>query len=347
MTDLDQSAILRTLIEEGDVEALETFLVEQGVIDLSNFPGQPGWTPLAHSVLHQKKDMFRFLLRRNVDLEATISVPTLRPHTGVGTVQNRNILGFCVMAQPDFINYYEYAEILVDEGVRVRNPGMALTSQPIYLLSEKIHCLLRDADTIRLYFGNTPNHTWQRDFETATSLHQLMVVSEIARGHRDGAEMLTQIFCNENQFRAMFRRPNLLGKLILQLMQNGENINLDIYDFTRFPFDDTTRSIYDRLQRNQNERSLVFRAMEDPYNRFYHESPISTLPGDLRARILKESVSENLRRIQRDECGVCFNVRNLHQVCHNGHKLCGTCHAQMTGRGQFNCPICRTRMLDT
>jgi len=350
MSDIEQGAILRALIEEGDVEVLDKFLEEQAVIDLSNFPDGVG-TPLAHAVVHQRKNIFTYLIRRNVDLHAAISVQIPNPHTGagVGLVKNLNILGFCVMQQPNDINYYEYAEILCEEGVEICSPDMDLTSQPVWLLFEKIHSLLRDPVTIMRYFNGMVGggDRWNRDHRDAVDLLELMVEKEIRRGRPAGAEMLTEIFCNQPHFRSIFLRPFLLSEIILQLMEAGEDINLEIYDFSRFPLDDTTRRIYNWLKRKQNEQSLVFRRMEDPYNRHYHQSPISMLPVELRTKILNESVSENLRRLERDECAVCFNVRNLHQVCTNGHKLCGTCRVEMIGRGQFNCPICRTRMIDT
>jgi hypothetical protein len=252
------------------------------------------------------------------------------------------------MAQPDLINYYEYAEILCEEGVQICTPGMVLTSQPVWLLLEKIHSMLRDTATILRYYGMAGNaERWGRDHNDAVHLLKRMVANEVRRGRPAGAEMLTEIFCNQPHFRDIFLDPFLLGEVIVQLLEAGEDINLNIYDFSRFPVDVMTRSIYNRLKRNQNERSLVFRRMQVPYNRHYHQSPISMLPEELRAKILDDTVPENLRRLERDECGVCFNVRNVHQICTNGHKLCGTCRVSMLRQGQLNCPFCRTRTMDT
>jgi len=75
MTDFAQWHILRRVIQKGDVPALETFRLENPELDLSQFPGEAGWTPLAHAVLYGQQEVFRYLLDI-VNVQAPITVPT-------------------------------------------------------------------------------------------------------------------------------------------------------------------------------------------------------------------------------------------------------------------------------
>lgn len=343
MSESEQNEMLREIIQGGDVGALDTFMQEQGDnLDLSRFPGEPGWTPLAHSVLHQRKNVFRFLLDMGVDLQVPILVPTLLPHAEAGLVHSRNILSFCVMAHPNRINFFDYAEILCEKGVEICTPGMDLAVQPLWVLSWQVEDIIVTQRRLALLRGTTD--AWQIEYTTATSLLNMMVVQEVRRNQREGAELLMHIFCDRNVFSNIFRPRNLLGKLLLQLIEDGEDINIELYDLRRFFFDDTTKKIYARLQRNQNELNLVFRSMAPPYNK--SNSLFSNLPSDLRSKILEQLVPENLRALEREECVRCFNTRNLHEVCQGGHKLCATCYVEWVQLGN-NCPVCRRRMHGT
>lgn len=343
--ELNQNAGLRAIIESGDVETLDLIVQAQGGgFDLSRFPGEVGWTPLAHSVLHQSKEVFRFLIHRGVDLQVPISVVTVLPHSGAGTRQTRNILSFCVMAQPSGVDYYEYANILCDEGVEIYTPEIDLALQPVWVLCERIVEMLTHLTMLHQFLDETDQSVID-SCKTAMALLSKMVLNEVRRGRSAGANFLMDIFCDPGVLPSSLRRKNLLAKAILRLMELGEDIDMELYDLSRFYFDNTTKILYDRVQSKQNERNLVFRSMAPPYNR--SNSTFSLLPNDLRSSILERTVPQNLRPLERNACVRCSNTRNLHVVCENRHKLCGACYARMVQLRNFNCSTCGRRMLGT
>lgn len=342
MTDFAQWHILRRVIQKGDVPALETFRLENPELDLSQFPGEAGWTPLAHAVLYGQQEVFRYLLDI-VNVQAPITVPTLLHNTSAGTIENRNILSFCVMAQPDGVNYFEYARMLCHADVEICSPGIHLSSQPVWVLLERMFVLRRRIDV------NTPGLTVQdnteainNEYAEVTNLLNEMVTLEVRKTRRSGASILMHIFCKQVPMEA--QRSNVLGRILLQLSENGEDIKTDLYDLSRLFFDNTTRKIYEIIIRQHSEKMLVLRLMATPQDRsgkskfaiFFDE-----LPDDLREYIIEEATPSNLLSLQFGGCPICFEERNLHMVCEiQHHAMCGCCYAEMVERLNFNCPIC-------
>lgn len=342
MTDFAQWHILRRIIKKGDVQGLETFRLRYPELDLSQFPGEAGWTPLAHAVLHGQQKVFRYLLDI-VNVQAPITVPTVLPHAWAGTIESRNILSFCVMAQQDGVNYFDSARMLCRAGVDICTPGLHLSVQPVSVLVERKRVLrhVLNLNTLGLT-GQDVTEAINNEYAEVSNLLNEMVTREVRTRRRIGARILMHIFCEQAPMEV--RRSNLLGIILLQLLENGEDINTDLYDLTHLFFDNTTRKIYEILIRQHSERNLALRLTATPqhcsgeskFAIFFNE-----LEDELREYILEQATPTNLRLLQFGECPICFEERNLHMVCEiQHHRMCRWCYAQMVEGENLNCPIC-------
>ena len=151
-----------------------------------------------------------------------------------------------------------------------------------------------------------------------------------------------RIFC-ENLIPGAMYRLNILGIVIEDLLEDEQHFDIHLYDLDRLYYDKRTKHIFDMLEARQAERNLaVATSMHNS-----SESPFSTLDVHVLRDIVEKSMHQNLAKMKTGECCVCFETKNLHQVCENKHQLCPACRLGWLQQLKLTCPSCRAPMFGT
>lgn len=345
---------LRTMIRMGRIEQLRQFVSNHPSLDLSRFPGE--WnnptklTPIAFSVLHEQMEIFKFLLSCQVDLEILMvchrrilppgqfHIGTNPPMAGDLRPRQMNLLSFCLQKQSDSNkDFFKYAYILSGHNIQICNTDIEIDAQPVLLFCLHIDYIMR---TRHFYRDNILQfHLWDDIMKTAQMLLSVLLKKEIVLGTRSGASILMRIFC-ENLIPPAMYRLNLLGIVIELMLMHDIQFDIDLYDLDRLYYDKRTKHIFEILEQRQVDRNLaIAQSLHYPGN-----SPLSKLNVDLLRNILEGSMQPNLAKMDVGECCVCFDRKNLHQVCKNRHQLCPACRLSWLQQGKTTCPSCRAPM---
>lgn len=331
------------MVKHGKLEKIQQLVLKYPNLNLSRFPG--AWqvpaaaTPLTLSASHGRIDIFMFLLSCKVDLEVFFSFDVMITQPGEGEPahpqrRNGNILSFCLMKQRNpNTDYFEYAQLLIRERVSICNPNIELDVQPLFLLCLHMHYILEQ----RQLYRHDPVQLapWDIKRLTAYALVRDLIREEVMRGTQSGADILMDIFCG-NLLPDSIKTLNILGLVLLSFLLANRWFNIDLYDLDRLYYDRTTQRVFELVQAQQGEKNLaVAMALGNRQSRF------GQLGVGLVRNILEKTEQPNLAVMRADECCVCYDTKNLHQVCENKHKLCPECRLDLTRRGDERCPTCR------
>jgi hypothetical protein len=358
------------MVVDGDIQKLQNLVADYPELDLSRFPGTwPGhrdgvneWqnirdcTPIVLSVVKNRKNIFRFLLSYKVDLEIFFKIsvevtvedqqlyvppkiPGVVPPATVKTWLTTNLLGFCVI-RPNHFDYLDYANELATQNIQICNTSVELSTitQPLFLLCLNIDKIM----ILRKLYEDSPSTQFDVEMKFAQGLLAKLLTKELARGSQTGADILMQIFCGHLLPRRMYEL-NLLGIVMLLLLKNGRHFDIDLYDLNRFYYDKNTHGIFEKLEQAHYHRNVSMAMSLDKND----GSPFSLLNQDLLRKISENAMPKSMEKMSLDECCVCFQKKNLYEVCMNHHLLCSLCRLELARHGGLNCPMCRAKMFGT
>lgn len=311
---------IEKLIKKQDKSGVKRLLKYFPGLDLSRFPGpwQGGshrmaekYTPLMYAAKLFKSGIFDFLLRLGLDVNI------------VNPYQKTNLLGFLLKeAKYDDRTLYEDTSMFAIDLLRsergldwydeyetedeepqvpayqvgrnsykirramprasyMRNhvdiciPSEPLENQPLMIL---LNNYIRTREKVRM--GQL------EEKHLLKLLHVLSIILQVQlqRNEPESAQILMSIFCDKNNLPHDLYMQNFLGQEILYLMTHGRKVYTELYDFSRFIQDDTTKSIYEILH-GEDRRNVVMTA----WRHSSEESPFTSLPEDLIAHIAKQS----------------------------------------------------------
>lgn len=317
---------IKKLIQKNDKTGLKRLLTYFPGLDLSRFPspvqgGSHDWaktyTPIMYAAKLFKGRIFDFLLQLKVDVNI------------VNPYQKTNLLGYLLKEkQRDIYGYGDRLMIALDllrsehgldwynddsdddsEDEEQQVPAHAVGRKAYELrarvmprpLGGRVDICIPGAplenQPVMILLNHYISTRKQLHMDQGLEKHLLkllfvlsiMLQVQLQRNEPESAQILMSIFCDSNNLPHDLYMQNFLGQDILYLMEHGRKVYAELYDLSRFIYDDTTKTIYEILH-GENRRNVVMTA----WRHSSEASPFTSLPEDLVAHIGKQAFETNL-----------------------------------------------------